>query len=134
MQIVYLIIVFGKINGDIIYDGDANQWKKFTNAFKLRLLIHLSKKEGDASLNIKTQFGNIVGDPSTYPLFTSNADNAQLIFNTTATNNYYPDFGYLSLATAVSIEEGFADSLKKFKDPRLFEFAEPISGLAPNDF
>ena len=125
---------FGKINGDIIYNGDANQWKKFANAFKLRLLIHLSKKEADGSLNIKTQFENIVSNSSTYPLFTGNVDNAQLVFNTSATNNYYPDFGYLSLSTAVSIEEGFADSLKKFKDPRLFEFAEPISGLAPNDF
>src|SRR6185369_17406590 len=100
----------------------------------LRLLIHLSKKEANTNLDIKAQFQNIISDPGKYPLFTGNADNAQLVFNTSATNNYYPDFGYLSLATAVSIEEGFADTLKKFKDPRLFEFAEPISGLAPNDF
>jgi len=124
----------GKINGDIIYDGNADQWKKLVNAFKLRLLIHLSKKESNTTLDIKTQFQNIVSNPSKYPLFTGNSDNAQLVFNSTATNNYYPDYGYLSLSTAVSMEKGFVDILKDLKDPRLFEFAEPISGLAAGDF
>jgi len=124
----------GKINGDIIYDGDASHWKKFANAFKLRLLIHLSKHESDATLNIKTQFQNIVSNPSAYPLFIDNSDNAQLVFNTSATNNYYPDYGYLSLSTAVSMEEGCVEILKDRSDPRLFEFAEPISGLPAGDF
>jgi hypothetical protein len=124
----------GKIGGDIIYDGVASQWKKLVNAFKLRLLIHLSKKESDANLDIKAQFQNIISNPAKYPLFTGIVDNAQLIFNASAPNNYYPDFGYLSLATAVSMEKGFVKILKDRKDPRLFEFAEPISGLAANDF
>lgn len=124
----------GKINGDIIYAGDAGQWKKFTNAFKLRLLIHLSKKASDASLNIKSQFQNIISNPSQYPLFSGNADNAQLVFNTSATDNYYPTFGYLSFPTGISMEEGFVNILKDRNDPRLFEIAEPISGLSAGDF
>jgi len=118
----------GKINGDIIYGGAASQWKKLVNAFKLRLLIHLSKKESDANLNIKTQFQNIISNPGKYPLFTSNDDNAQLVFNSSSQNNYYPDYGYLSLSTAVSLEKGLATILKDRSDPRLFEFAEPVSG------
>ncbi|RZK47202.1 MAG: SusD/RagB family nutrient-binding outer membrane lipoprotein [Pedobacter sp.] len=97
----------GKINGDIIYGGVASKWKKLVNAFRLRLLIHLSKKESSTLLNIKSQFQSILSDPAKYPIFTSNDDNAQLIFNATAPNNYYPDFGYLSLATLVSLEKGF---------------------------
>jgi hypothetical protein len=124
----------GKINGDIIYGGVASQWKKLVNAFRLRLLIHLSKKESDASLDIKTQFRNIVSDHGKYPLFTSNADNAQLVFNTTAQDNYYPDFGYLSLSTAVSMEKGFVKILKDRSDPRLFAFAEPVSGMPAGDY
>jgi hypothetical protein len=96
----------GEIKGDIIYGGVASQWKKAANALKLRLLIHLSKKESNTNLNIKTQFQNIISDPGKYPLFTGNDDNAQLVFNTTAQNNYYPDFGYLSLATAVRRKKG----------------------------
>ncbi|MES2894096.1 MAG: SusD/RagB family nutrient-binding outer membrane lipoprotein [Bacteroidota bacterium] len=118
----------GKINGDIIYDGNASKWKKLANAFRLRLLVHLSKKEANTNLNIKTQFQQVISDATKYPLFTSNADNAQLVFNASATDNYYPDFGYLSLATAVSLEKGFAKILKDRNDPRIFEFAEPVSG------
>ena len=119
----------GKINGDIIYGGVAGQWKKLVNAFRLRLLIHLSKKEANANLNIKTQFQSIITQPAKYPLFTANADNAQLVFNSTAPDNYYPDFGYLSLSTAVSMEKGFVKILKDRNDPRLFAIAEPVSGL-----
>lgn len=120
----------GKINGDIIYGGVATQWKKLVNAFKLRLLIHLSKKEANTNLNIKTQFQNIISNSAQYPLFTGNADNAQLIFNPSATDNYYPDFGYLSLSTAVSMEKGFVTILKDRNDPRLFAIAEPVNGPA----
>jgi hypothetical protein len=124
----------GKINGDIIYGGAASQWKKLVNAFKLRLLMHLSKKESNTNLDIKTQFQNIISNPATYPLFTGNADNAQLVFNASAPDNYYPDFGYLSLSTAVSIEKGFVKILKDRNDPRLFAFAEPVSGLPAGEF
>jgi hypothetical protein len=119
----------GEIKGDIIYGGVASQWKKAANALKLRLLIHLSKKEANTNLNIKTQFQNIISDPAKYPLFTSNDDNAQLVFNTSAQNNFYPDFGYLSLGTSISMEKGFITILKDRSDPRLFEMAEPIPGL-----
>jgi len=57
-----------------------------------------------------------------------------LVFNATAPNNYYPDFGYLSLATLVSMEKGFVKILKDRQDPRLFSFAEPIGGTTPNNF
>jgi hypothetical protein len=118
----------GEIKGDIIYGGVASQWKKAANALKLRLLIHLSKKEANTNLNIKTQFQNIISDPGKYPLFASNADDAQLVFNTSAQNNYYPDFGYLSLGTSISMEKGFIKILKDRSDPRLFAMAEPIPG------
>lgn len=125
----------GSIGGDIIYGGVASKWKKLVNAFKLRLLIHLSKKENNTSLNIKSQFQKIISDPATYPLFASNADNAQLVFNTSGPDNDYPIFGNLSFASGlVSIEKGFANILKERKDPRLFELAEPIGGQGAGDF
>ena len=119
----------GSISGDIIYGGTASQWKKLVNAFHLRLLIHLSKKEGSTTIDIKQQFQNIISNPDKYPLMTSAADNGQLVFNTSSTSNYYPTCGSLSVGTAVSIEEGLAEILKDRNDPRLFSFADPISGL-----
>lgn len=124
----------GNIGGDIVYGGKASQWKKLVNVFRLRLLIHLSKKESNTRLNIKQQFQSIISNPAKYPLMTGNADNGQLVFNSTVVSNYYPTAGDLSLTTAVSLEEGFVDTLKAYNDPRLFSFAEPITGQAPNDF
>lgn len=118
----------GRINGDIIFDGIASRWKKLVNAFRLRLLIHLSKKEANTNLNIKSQFQSIISNSSKYPLFTGNGDNAQLVFNASSPDNYYPDFGFLSVSTAVSMEKGFVKILKDRSDPRLFALAEPISG------
>lgn len=124
----------GRIDGDIIYSGVASQWKKLANALRLRLLIHLSKKESNSGVDIKGQFQKIISDPATYPVFTSNADNAQLVFNLSAPDNDYPTFGYLSLASLVSMEKGFVDILKERQDPRLFSFAEPIGGQTAGDF
>ncbi len=107
----------GKINGDIIYGGVASQWTKLANALKLRLLIHLSKKESNTNLNIKTQFQDIVSQPAKYPLFTGNDDNAQLVFNPSATDNYYPDFGYLSLQHSSKYGKGFRKNIKRSQRP-----------------
>lgn len=122
----------GNIAGDIIYSGKASQWKKLVNAYRLRLLIHLSKKEANATLNIKQQFQSIISDPANNPLMTSKVDNGQIVYNTTSTSNYYPTVGNLSFGTAVSLEAGMATILKAREDPRLFRFAEPITGQAPN--
>ncbi len=118
------------IAGDIIYNGSASQWQKAINAFRLRLLIHLSKKISDTKLNVAQQFQTIIGNPITYPLMTGNGDNAQIVFNTTATSNYYPTYNNLSVVSGVSMEKGFVDTLKAKNDPRLFSFAEPIPGKA----
>ena len=34
-------------SGDVIFDGDASQWKKFGNSLKCRLAIHLSKVDSN---------------------------------------------------------------------------------------
>jgi hypothetical protein len=77
---------------------------------------------------------NQFGDPATYPLMESSADNGQLVFNTTATDNYYPTFGDLSVTTLASLDSGMAKILKDRDDPRLFSFAEPIPGAAAGVF
>ncbi len=124
----------GTIAGDIIYGGKASQWKKAVNAYRLRLLIHLSKHEDNAKLHIKQQFQTILADPAKYPLLASNADNAQITFNISATDNYYPTFNGNSVSSLVSLEKGLATLLKDRQDPRLFSFGDPISGTAANDF
>jgi hypothetical protein len=127
----------GELGGDIIYGGNPNQimeWKQLVNAFHLRLLIHLSKKVGSSTINIVQQFQNIISDPSKYPLMTSISDNAQLVFNTSASTNYYPFYQNLTIQTTASMEQGLVDTLIAFNDPRLFSYASPISGQPANVF
>jgi hypothetical protein len=118
----------GTIQGDIIYGGNAGQWKKLVNALRLRILIHLSKKESDATLNVKQQFQSIISNPTKYPLMTSNSDNGQLVYNTTAVSNYYPTYQNNSIPSLAALEKGFVSLLKNRNDPRLFKIAEPITG------
>ncbi len=127
----------GVINGDIIYGGNSNevtQWKQLVNAFHLRLLMHLSKKVGNTQINVQQQFQDIVSNPTKYPLMASEDDNAQIVFNTSATSNYYPFYLNATMTTSVSMEQGFVDTLKAKSDPRLFSFAAPVTGQPANVF
>jgi hypothetical protein len=117
----------GEVLGDIIFGGDVMKWKRFANALKLRLLIHLSKKEDNTNLNIKQQFQAIISDPAKYPLMESIDDNAQIAFNTSATDNYNPLYQSNSLPSLAALEKGFVKILKDRQDPRLFSIAEPVT-------
>ena len=59
---------------DIYYGGKLGSWQKLVNSFKLRVLVALSPKASDATLNVPAQFANILGNPGKYPIFTSQAD------------------------------------------------------------
>ncbi|MES1222090.1 MAG: SusD/RagB family nutrient-binding outer membrane lipoprotein, partial [Bacteroidota bacterium] len=87
------------MQGDFYFGGDLLKWQKVVNTFRLRLLIHLSKKEADADLNIKSQFNTIVSNPTQYPIMTSMDDNLQYKY-IHPTNDYpmNPDnFGFDAL-------------------------------------
>ena len=54
--------------GDIYFNNNLSKWQKTVNAYRLRLLIHLSKKTGEAYLNVKQQFADNTGNTAKYPL------------------------------------------------------------------
>lgn len=122
------------ILGDVIYNGDVTKWKKLINAFRLRVLIHLSKREGNTSINVKEQFQALLADATKYPLMESPDDNAQLVYNTTSIDNYYPLYQNNSIPSLAALEKRFVDILKDIEDPRLFEFAEPVTNMPAGDF
>ena len=124
----------GEVLGDIVFGGDVMKWKKLVNAFRLRLLMHLSKKEDNTRLNVKQQFQSIVSDPSKYPLMESIDDNAELEFNTSSVDNYYPLYQNNSVPSLAALEKGFVKILKDRQDPRLFAIAEPVTGQPAGDF
>ncbi|MDL2255418.1 SusD/RagB family nutrient-binding outer membrane lipoprotein [Parabacteroides sp. OttesenSCG-928-K15] len=111
--------------GDIIYDGDREKWKKTVTAFQLKVLINLSKKANDSDLNLISRFATIVQNGS---LMTSNDDNFQLTYRDQS-GMKYPFNDLTSNQTKYAIHSSvLVDQLKKMNDYRLFYYAEPARG------
>ncbi|HTR30652.1 MAG TPA: SusD/RagB family nutrient-binding outer membrane lipoprotein [Puia sp.] len=121
---------------DIYYNGNLSNWQKAVNSFKLRVLVSLSTQSSDATLNVPSQFANIVNNPSTYPVFSSEADNLQFVFNPGGTNTYstYPfnpsNFG--SIAGRFNMAATYVGALTNINDPRVFMTCDPAWALVTN--
>ncbi|MEP6684376.1 MAG: SusD/RagB family nutrient-binding outer membrane lipoprotein [Parafilimonas sp.] len=117
------------LKGDIYFDNNISEWQKTINAYRLRLLIELSKQSGDADLNIKSQFASIINDPTKYPLMQSAADNLQYTF--LYPTNEYPmnpgNFGFDALRYNTSAT--YVGLLTQLKDPRVYVTTEPATAL-----
>lgn len=122
--------------GDPLYNGRIDKWRKLVNSYTLHVLLHLSKKESDTDLGIKARFQQIVADK---PIFTSNADNYQLVRSDKA-GQTYPFFkvgNNFTIYPIVSSE--VIDRLKTAGDRRLFYYATPSAkriqdGKLPADY
>jgi hypothetical protein len=114
-----------RIDGDI-YFSKASSWRKVVNAFRLRVLIDLSKKENDADLRVKQQFATIMGSATNYPLPVSEAENLQYIY--TSTNKYPSNPDNLGFdATRYNMAATYLDTLVRLNDPRAFVTSEPAT-------
>lgn len=118
------------ISGDIYFGGDLKQWQKVVNTLRIRLLLELSKKNGDADLNLAGQFASIVGSPVKYPLMNSAADNMQYVY-VAATNNFYPNnnrnFG--QDGSRKNMSATYVGLLTTLHDPRVYATCEPARYL-----
>lgn len=121
--------------GDLVYNanvasGGKNagivKWKKFTNSLRLRLLLRISKREGE--INISEQLNQILADPSAYPVFTSTADDAILRYPGT-----FPYFNPYFNARTLDWREGtyftifFLQKLNELEDPRREVWVIPVN-------
>ena len=117
------------LGGDVIYSGAMLKWKKFANSLRLRLLMRVSAK---TEMNAVTQISEMLNNPVTYPLMDDNADNAIYkysgslpdIFPLSINNLRDFDFKYKAVSAFM------VDSMKKFNDTRLFQYARPTNASA----
>jgi hypothetical protein len=128
------------LTGDIIYGTSTNdilQWRKLINSFTIRVLLTLSNKTADADLQVIPRFQKIYNNPSTYPLFQSNADDGELTYSN-QNGNIYPLYKNTEV-TRLYPDSAFCTYLTTNKDPRIFAFfsqtANSITaGKQPTDF
>lgn len=125
-----LVAAQAKVEGDFFYNGDLAKWQKLVNSFRLRVLVSLSKRADDTpELNIKQQFAEIVGNPAKYPLILTNADNFQLVYNTSNVSNNYPLWPSNGVVLKNDLRNNFGATymniLTRTNDPRVFVVALP---------
>lgn len=123
------------ISGDPIYNGDVSKWRKLVNSFRLKILLNLSNKESDASLQVKGSFSAIFASE---PIISNFDESARLDF-ADVVDTRYTEFNSSSYGSGLYMSSTFVDQLKERQDPRLFIYADRTKkakedGLAVNDF
>jgi hypothetical protein len=98
-------------------------------------LVELSAKASD--LNDAVQFAAIVNNPSKYPVFGSQDDDLQFVYNPGGTNTYstYPfnPSNYGSIAARYNMAATYVGLLTSLSDPRVFITCEPAAALWGTD-
>lgn len=109
------------------------QWQKVVNTYKLRVLIELSKKEGDADLNIKQKFSDVISNPSKYPIMADLSDNLEYVYNDQY--NFYPNNknNYGNDALRLCVAATWLNTLSGLNDLRAMKVADPARGLGFSD-
>jgi hypothetical protein len=115
----------GKIDGDF-YFTTKSAWQRAINTFRLRVLIALSKKAGDADMKVAQTFTAIMSDAVKYPILRSSNDDLQYIYSNF---NKYPsnpdNLGFD--ATRYNMSSTYLNNLVALNDPRAFVTAEPAT-------
>jgi hypothetical protein len=117
----------GFANGDLLYAGDMAKWQKFANSLRLRLAIHLSNADATKGASEAAAAVAAAGG-----VFTSNADNAQLMYLATSPNQN-PIYGdaHVGNRDDYGLSRSFVDTLNSWNDPRLPVYAQvPPAGTA----
>jgi hypothetical protein len=101
--------------GDLIYDGDMDQWRKFANSLRMRVAMRLSDVDPATA---SSEFASALAGG----VFQSNADNAALAFVDNGVD-VHPIFDYERNRDTHSISATMVDTLKSLNDPRLPVYA-----------
>jgi Starch-binding associating with outer membrane len=67
-----------KVKGDIVYNGEPEKWKKFSNSLRMLISLRMSKRYPEAGGFAATEFNAAVKDPA--GSIETNADNFTVIY------------------------------------------------------
>ena len=107
------------VTGDILYDGDMDNWRRFANSMRMLMALRLSKIDPAKG---KSEFADAL---SAGP-FTSNSQNAVFKHLADEKNQNYWYYVYsIQNRKWVAISEPLVNFMKPSGDPRLPIFADP---------
>ena len=103
--------------GDLIYQGDMDRWRRFANSLRLRVAVRLSEVDPATAAS---QFASALSAG----VFTSSGDDAMVRFVDNGVD-VHPIYGYERNRDDHSISATLVDTLKSLSDPRLPIYARP---------
>lgn len=110
-----------KFSGDPTpYAGEAIKWRRAINAFRLKVLLSLSKKVANPSIQVVQEFASIVQANN---LLEESTGYLGLNYNAVNTHPMYSTNPVI--ASRVVVSSLLIDQLKLYNDRRLFYYAEP---------
>lgn len=110
-----------KMEGDILFGGDASKWKKFANSLRMNYALRLSKRYPGASDYAAVEFNKALNDPAGF--IDDNSENAAFTYfsDSKFRNPWNSEFdGRADYAPSAT----FVDTLLSFEDPRIPVFFE----------
>jgi len=123
--------------GDVLYEGNMAQWRKFANSLRMRMAMRISAADPAKAQQEFVAAFNAGG-------FTSNADNAVIHWGTEQpSQNPIHDYYFNQDRYDFVISAAMVDSLQRRNDPRLAIYADPArndvyrglpNGSLPADF
>lgn len=107
-------------DADLLYAGSPENWQKLANSLMLRYYMRISDKLPSYA---KEGIEEIVANPSEYPIFTSNDDDAAMDFPGTSSSDSWPASTEYDASESgfnrIQLCAGFRDVLVDLDDPRL---------------
>ncbi len=108
--------------GDFLFKGDAALWRKFCNSLRLRAAMRIVNVNEELAKRTVEEIG---GDPATYPVLDSSADNAY--FNWTGSDPYIEPFAdNAQTRDDHGMSDIFINYLAAMQDPRIESMAKSI--------
>ncbi|MBF9255276.1 SusD/RagB family nutrient-binding outer membrane lipoprotein [Pontibacter sp. 172403-2] len=112
----------GFTSGDIVYSGNVALWKKFANSLRMRIALRMiDADEAAATEAIRKSL-----DPANGGIISSNEESALFRWLSSPPNNNPINEAFKSRVD-FSMSATFVNYLKKYNDPRLPVYAQPLS-------
>lgn len=112
-----LTVANGDIEGDLIYSGDINKWRKYARSLRLRIALEIADRDAQTAQSI---ISSLYNDRSS--LIANNNDIAQ--FNFTTSPQWNPWAEAFASRDDQRVSKTLIDKLTDLNDPRLSIFAQ----------
>lgn len=116
------------VSGDIIYNGNLNNWKKLANSLRIRALMRISRKR-----DVGADLRSIVDNPTQYPIFTGNGDHGAYTFRAASPDQFPLHTTRIGSFNEFRASKTLVDYLKATNDPRINIFFRPTPASIGKD-